>query len=170
MHHCIGLLHAVYSISKSRAQRCGRTPGLVLIWLLPLSYYSLYIWDGRGCLLLMIVQMQHWMNSLGPHTYGSSHVEQSRIACKSLGNLPAPAHIPPPSTNIQVLLEKPLLFFPSLHCPIPAQFSPSLPQEQEVSSRAGTEVWQFGQRWRLPRSLSTSVCVPPSLLHERTPP
>lgn len=79
------------------------------------------------------------MISSGTHTYGSSQVEQGKVAWKNRGNLLAPARAPKFNDR------KPSSTFPSDHHPIPAQSSTSLfPEEWEVLSRAGTETWQFG--------------------------
>lgn len=55
----------------------------------------------------MIVQTHRWMNSLGTDTYGSSHVEQGRIAWKSLGNLLAPARAPTSYPHLGFTTESP---------------------------------------------------------------
>lgn len=68
--------------------------------------------------------------------------------------------------HLHFTTETPFSSSPSVHCPIAAQSSTSLPKEWEVSTRAGTAMWQFGWRWHLPRSFSIDVCVPPSLLHK----
>ena len=72
----------------------------------------------------------HWLSfivffllmiSLGTRTYGSSQVEQRRVAWKNHGNLLAPARAPKFNDR------KPSSTFPSDHHPIPALSSTSLP-------------------------------------------
>lgn len=110
------------------------------------------------------LQTHRWMKSQGTRTYGPSHVEQSRIAWEDHGNPLAPVRTST-AHHLGFYNRSPSSFSTSVQCPIPVT---PLPVEWEVSSRAGTDIWQCGWRWRLPRSFSMSACVPPSQLRDGT--
>lgn len=135
---------------------------MVPIGPMPFSHYSSYFWDGWGCLLLMIVSTHQWMNSLGTHAYGSSHVEQSRIAWKRLGNLQAPA------LTLYHCLPNTSRFYN--RTPSSAQYLYSPPHPSLKSGAHLIKGWHWDVIEVAFAKVIQRVCVPPSLLCERIPP